>query len=57
MGFVGVLKVHGESKGTSLVGSRGDTVEVKMDLYQPREIANFGGRAVGVRTRVQLFSD
>ena len=28
-----------------------------MVLYQDREIAKFGGRAVGVRRRVHIFSD
>ena len=43
---------------TSLGWVHGGTVEVKMDLYQPREaIAKFGGRAMGVRTRMHIFSD
>ena len=42
---------------TSLGRVHGGTVEVKMDLYQPREIAKFGGRAMGVRTRMHIFSD
>ena len=42
---------------TSLGWVHGGTVEVKMDLYQPRKIAKFGGRAMGVRTRMHIFSD
>ena len=41
----------------SLVWVRGGTVEVKMVLYHHREIADFGGRAVGVRIGMPLFSD
>ena len=41
----------------SQVWVRGESVEVQMILYQHREIAKFGGRAMGVRTRMHIFSD
>ena len=53
MGWKGPWWMHLVSQ----VWVRGESVEMQMILYQHREIAKFGGRAMGVRTRMHIFSD